>query len=63
MEAGELGRFDPEVVAYALMGVADFIGMRFVLWDKPEELERVVDEVSEFVARGLLSPNRLGKSP
>lgn len=58
MEQGELGRFDPEVIAYALMGIADFLGMRFVLWNKPDELERVVDEVSEFVARGLLSPAR-----
>ncbi|MBE2250709.1 MAG: TetR/AcrR family transcriptional regulator [Myxococcus sp.] len=60
MGAGELGRYDPEVIAYALMGIADFLGMRFVLWDKPEELERVVNEVSEFVAHGLLSPARRG---
>lgn len=60
MTSGELGRFDPEVIAYALMGVADFLGMRFVLWDKPEELDRVVDEVCEFVANGLLSPARRG---
>ncbi len=60
MTSGELGRFDPEVIAYALMGVADFLGMRFVLWDKPEELDRVVDEVCEFVAHGLLSPSRRG---
>lgn len=58
MTSGELGRFDPEVIAYALMGVADFIGMRFVIWDKPEELDRVVDEVCEFVAHGLLSSSR-----
>ncbi|MER2563304.1 MAG: TetR/AcrR family transcriptional regulator [Myxococcaceae bacterium] len=58
MTSGELGRFDPEVIAYALMGVADFIGMRFVIWDKPEELDRVVDEVCEFVAHGLLSSAR-----
>ncbi len=58
MAAGELSTFDPEVIAYALMGIADFLGMRFVLWDKPEELERVVDEVSEFVAHGLLSTAR-----
>lgn len=28
MEAGEVARYDPEVIAYCLMGIADFIGMR-----------------------------------
>lgn len=58
MDSGELRRFDPEVLAYALMGVADFIGMRFVLWNKPDELERVVDEVTEFVAHGVLASQK-----
>lgn len=63
MEQGELGRFDPEVIAYALMGIADFLGMRFVLWNEPEQLERAVDEVVEFIAHGLRSPARLKERP
>ncbi len=61
MEQGEIGDFDPEVMAWALMGIADFLGMRFVIWDSPEHLDRVVDEVMEFIGRGLLSADRLKK--
>jgi AcrR family transcriptional regulator len=63
MASGELGRFDPEVIAYALMGIADFLGMRFVLWNEPEQLERAVDDVVEFIAHGLKSPARLKERP
>lgn len=59
MDRREIGTFDPEVISYALMGIADFIGMRFVVWDSPAELERVTDEVIHFVQHGLLSPARI----
>jgi AcrR family transcriptional regulator len=58
MAAGEIGRYEPEVLAYALMGIADFLGMRFVVWDNPEALERITDEVMHFVSHGLLSAAR-----
>lgn len=61
MEQGEVGRFDPEVIAYALMGIADFLGMRFVLWGNQAELDRVVEEVGEFITNGLASPARRGQ--
>lgn len=60
MESKDIGRYDPEVLAYALMGIADFLGMRFVVWEDPNELERVTDEVVHFIQHGLLSPARLG---
>ncbi len=60
MESQDIGRYDPEVLAYALMGIADFLGMRFVVWEDPNELERVTDEVVHFIQHGLLSPARLG---
>ncbi len=63
MAAKEIGRFDPEVIAYALMGIADFIGMRFVVWDSPAELERITDEVLHFVTFGLRSEKRLAETP
>lgn len=49
----EIAKVDPEVVAWALMGIADMLGMRFVLWDTPAGLNRVVDDVMDFVAHGL----------
>lgn len=63
MESRDIGTYDAEVLAYALMGIADFIGMRFVVWDTPGELERVTDEVLHFVQHGLLSAQRRGVPP
>lgn len=60
MQSHDIGQYDAEVIAYALMGIADFIGMRFVVWDDPTELERVTDEVLHFVQHGLLSAERRG---
>ncbi len=60
MNAEEISRFDPEVVAYALMGIADFVGMRFVNWETPADRARVVNEVMAFVSHGLLNPERKG---
>ena len=34
--AGEIGDVDPEVAAWALMGVGEMIGMRYVLWPTGE---------------------------
>jgi AcrR family transcriptional regulator len=41
MDDGEIPRVDPELLAYALMGIGHFISMRWILWtggDFPEEL-------------------------
>lgn len=53
MDAKEIARRDPEVLAWALMGIADMVGMRFVIWKSPAALERVVDEVMALVTHGL----------
>ncbi|MBL8955533.1 MAG: TetR/AcrR family transcriptional regulator [Myxococcaceae bacterium] len=59
MAKGEIGRFEPEILAFALMGIADMIGMRFVLWESPTAIEPIVDEVLELVQHGLLSKARM----
>ncbi len=53
MGHGEILPGDPEILAYCLMGVADFVGMRYVLWDTAEPPPEVVDQVMAFVRRGL----------
>ena len=62
MDAHEIARYDPELLAYALMGVADFLGMRFVVWNSPEKLEQITDEVLHFLKHGLLSAERFSPS-
>lgn len=51
----EITPMDHKVLAYALMGVANFIGLKYVILDKHEDLERVVDEVMKFYRHGLFA--------
>lgn len=54
MEAGEITSGDPEVLAYALMGVGELIGMRWILWNEQGEVPAdVLDEMMRFIQRGL----------
>lgn len=53
MKKGEIRKVDPEILAYALMGMADFLGMRWVLWEEDADIEPVVDAVIELLRSGL----------
>ncbi|MGA7271887.1 MAG: TetR/AcrR family transcriptional regulator [Acidimicrobiia bacterium] len=54
MERGEIARGDPEVLAYALMGVGELIGMRWILWNEEGSIPSdVMDEMMAFIQRGL----------
>ncbi|MEZ4439203.1 MAG: TetR/AcrR family transcriptional regulator [Polyangiaceae bacterium] len=54
MDAEQVRRLDPEALAYCLMGLADFLGMRWVLWEKKgDDLERVLDSAVSFLQYGL----------
>lgn len=53
IDAGEIVDGDTEVLAYALMGIGELIGMRWILWGEDEVPDRVVDEMTKFIARGL----------
>jgi AcrR family transcriptional regulator len=50
MEAGEIERRDPEVLAWALMGIGELIGMRYILWAERREVsERVLGEIERII--------------
>jgi AcrR family transcriptional regulator len=54
MDAGEIERADPEILAWALMGVGELVGMRWIIWDGRGEIpEDVFEELLRFVARAL----------
>jgi AcrR family transcriptional regulator len=47
---GEIGAVDPEVTAWALMGMGELIGMRWILWEDAAEIPpRVFDELARIV--------------
>ena len=33
MDRGEVARMDPEVLAWALMGMGELLGMRWIVWE------------------------------
>ncbi len=54
IEAGQIpGDIDSEALAYCLMGIGDFIGMRYVLWGGQGIPPRVFEDVFRFIARGM----------
>jgi AcrR family transcriptional regulator len=54
MEAGEIEAGDPELLAWALMGIGELVGMRWVLWAGGDELPaNVSDELGRIITRTL----------
>lgn len=52
--AGEIGSVDPEVAAWALMGIGEMVGMRWVLWGDTHEVpSAVLDDVMAMISRAL----------
>jgi len=52
-EKGQIEPLDPEITAYSLMGLADFLGMRFILWESAPQIDRVVEQAMELIRHGL----------
>jgi AcrR family transcriptional regulator len=48
-ESGEIGKLDPEVAAYALMGLGEMIGMRWILWGDGPLPARVSTELARLI--------------
>lgn len=53
MAEGQIARRNPEAVAFCLMGIADFVGMRWVLWEDRLPPDDVIDAVLAFIRGGL----------
>jgi len=53
MHDGQIRRLDPEVLAYCLMGIGDFLGMRWVLWEKNGVRPAVLEAMMDFMLRGI----------
>jgi AcrR family transcriptional regulator len=54
MERGEIASGDPEVLAWALMGAGELIGLRWILWGDTDEVPpHVFEEAMRFLLRGL----------
>jgi hypothetical protein len=54
VDSGEIGRLDPEVAAFALMGLGEMIGMRWILWGEGKPLPARVFRELERIIRCVL---------
>ena len=55
-ESGEIGKLDAEVATYALMGLGEMIGMRWILWGDGPMPKRVSAELERLI-RCILEAN------
>ncbi len=54
IDEGELPRVDPEGLAWCLMGMADFLGMRYVMWTgRPELPDQAMRTFTRVLTRAL----------
>jgi len=53
MKGGEFKILDLETVAYGLMGISQFIGMRWVYWEDQDVPENVFEDAMKLIFEGL----------
>ncbi len=53
VKRGEIRRGDPEVMAYCMMGIADFVGMRWGLWENKKLAPAVLADALAFIEGGM----------
>lgn len=62
MRDGQIGSMDPETLAYCLMGMAYFLGMRWIVWEGRVPPEEAVRTLVTFVESGLRPDSKPGSS-
>ncbi len=50
---GQVRQGDPAALAWALMGIAHFLGLRYAIWDGSEPPEEVLQTAFSFITGGL----------
>jgi AcrR family transcriptional regulator len=54
MERGEVAKMDPEVLAWALMGMGELLGMRWIVWEGADETpEELLKQMQMLIDRVL----------
>lgn len=57
MESGQIADdVDPELLAYFLMGIGEFMGMRLVLWEHRIPPEEVFEQLMTLIKRAMAGP-------
>lgn len=55
-EKGEVIEADLEAISYALMGISNFVGLKYCIFsDAPVDFERVADDIMKVLDRGMFT--------
>ena len=52
---GEIKEYNNEVVAFMLMGISNFIGLRWIIFEDVKDFSDIVDEAIEVLDKGLFT--------
>lgn len=55
----QIRRLDPESLAYCLMGIGDFLGMRWVIWEDRVPPQKILKDMMTFIQYGLSTTHSL----
>jgi len=51
-QVGELKDLDPKILAYSLIGISNFIGLKWVIFDNQAVPDEVIHEIMRFIRGG-----------
>ena len=51
----EMRDLNPETVAYVLMGISNFVGIRYTMFDKQDSFEEIANDVAVILEKGLFT--------
>lgn len=55
-DQGEIVKeYDPEVLSYMLIGISNFIGLRYAIFDKEEDLGPIMDDIISVLEKGMFT--------
>ena len=53
VQEGEFRSLDPEVVAYSLLGITEFIAMRYIIWEPGGLTDEIRRSINEIILHGI----------
>lgn len=53
---GEMRDYNPETLAYVLMGIANFVGIRYTMFEQLDNFDDIVNDIGLLYEKGLFFP-------
>jgi AcrR family transcriptional regulator len=53
--SGEMAPIDPRILAYSLIGISNFIGLKWIIFDGKPVPDEVIREIMNFIRRGAFT--------